>query len=76
MSIRSQLGVQEKELAGSTPLCFLRCQNSVPLEEMAVQQGSCHVVIIFGSLFASNLLNTPPDEISGIKKEYSVDLAQ
>ena len=42
---------------------------------MAVQQGSCHVVIsILGSLFENNLLNTPPDFRH--KKGYSVDLAQ
>lgn len=46
----------------------LSCHSLVPLEEMAVQQSLCHVVIILGSLFESNLLNTPPDEISGIKK--------
>lgn len=43
---------------------------------MAVQQGSSHAVIMFGFHFESKLLNTRPDEISGVKKEYSVDLAQ
>lgn len=27
------------------------------------------VIVFWGSLFESNLLNTPPDEISGIKKD-------
>lgn len=77
LSVRPQVCLQE-ELAGIAPLaslCLLSCQSSILLEEMAVQQGSCYVVITFGSVFESSLLNTPPDEISGVKekKEYSVD---
>lgn len=79
LSVRPQEYRQE-ELAGSAPLaslCLLSCQSSILLEEMAVQQGSRYVVITLGSVFESSLLNTPPDEISGIKeKSTQLILAQ
>lgn len=58
LSACSLLGAQEKEFAGRVPLdslCLPGCQSSVPLQEMAVQQGSRQVVIsILGSLFESS----------------------
>lgn len=78
LSVRPQVYIQE-ELARSAPLaslCLLSCQSSILLEEMAVQQGSCYMVITFGSVFESSLLNTPPGEISGEKKKRERESTQ